>query len=95
LATARVLVFVRWLLAATVPPRSATSPSVAGEASPRVLTAMTAPPMGRMAVCTMSHAESSHGILSAKNSTTYMIRAAPMIRSLLNTWNWGGRDTQP
>jgi hypothetical protein len=48
-----------------------------------------------MAVCTRSHAESSQGILSAKNSTTYITSAAPMITSLLKTWNCGGSDTQP
>ncbi len=36
--------------------------------SPSVATATSAPPAGRMNVCTVSHSESTHGILSATNS---------------------------
>jgi len=42
---------------------------VAGEASPSVAIAINAPPIGRTTVWTASHAESTHGILSATNST--------------------------
>jgi hypothetical protein len=78
LAAARVLVFVRWLLAATVPPRSAAIAFMPGDASPNVVTAMTAPPTGRIAVWMASHSESKYGILSAKNSIAYMTMAAMM-----------------
>ena len=40
-----------------------------GVCSPSVATATSAPPSGRMTVCTLSHSESTHGILSATNST--------------------------
>src|SRR5688572_13878254 len=95
LAAARVLVLLRWLPAATTPPASATSPSIAGDVSPSVVTATSAPPTGRIAVCTMSHSVATYGILSAQNSTKYMTAAAPMTRSLLKAWNCGGSSTQP
>src|SRR5688572_8999327 len=95
LAAARVLVFVRWLPAATAPPSSATSPSIVGEASPRVVTAISAPPTGRIAVWMTSQMVSTYGILSAKNSIRYIAIAAAMTISLLKAWNWGGRLTQP
>jgi hypothetical protein len=70
LARARVPALLKCDPAARVPPSSPTSASVVGLASPRVVTAMTTPPIGRMAVCTASHIESNQGILSATNSTT-------------------------
>src|SRR5438132_10024841 len=68
-ATARVLALVRCVLAASVPPTSAATALAPGDASPSVATAISAPPAGLITVCTVSHSESSHGILSAKNST--------------------------
>ena len=93
-ATARVPAFPKWELAASDPPSSATRPSTVGLASPRVATAMSAPPIGLIAVCTVSQTESSHGILSAKNSTIYITIAAAITMSLSNTLNCGGSDTQ-
>src|SRR5438093_4924722 len=68
-ATARVLALVRCVLEASVPPTSAATALAPGDASPRVATAISAPPADLITVCTVSHSESSHGILSAKNST--------------------------
>ena len=70
LATTRVPAFVKCVLAATVPPSSATIVSTAGDASPSAVSAISAPPSGRMKVCSVSQAESIQGILSAKNSMT-------------------------
>ena len=70
LASTRVPLLLKCVLAASAPPRRATIVSVAGVFSPSVATAITAPPIGLMTVCTASHAESTHGILSATNSMT-------------------------
>ncbi len=70
LATTRVPAFVTCVLPATTPPTSAVSAVTAGEASPSVVTAMSAPPTGRMNVCSVSQMVSTQGILSARNSTT-------------------------
>ena len=70
LMATRVPAFVMWLPAAAVPPSSAISPITTGEASPSAATAISAPPTGRMTVCTESQIESTHGILSATNSIT-------------------------
>ncbi len=93
-ATARVPALVKCVPAASVPPMSAASPSTVGLASPSVATAISAPPTGRMMVWAASQIESTHGILSAMNSTTYSTIAAPMTMSLSKTWNCGGRATQ-
>ena len=92
---ARVPAFVRCAPAATDPPSSAISPSVIGVASPNDVTARKAPPSGRITVWTTSQAESTQGILSAKNSTTYRTSARPMTRLLSKTANWDGRSTHP
>src|SRR5437762_4998221 len=78
-AAARVPAFVTWVVIAIEPPRSAASAVAAGDAAPSVLTAITAPPIGRTIVWTASHTESNHGILSATNSTAYIASAAAMI----------------
>ena len=87
LTAARVPAFVKWLLAAKVPPASAVSPCTKGDASPSVDTAMRAPPTGRTSVCTVSHRLSTHGTLSATNSTRYNASAPPMIQLLSNAAN--------
>src|SRR5688500_20317470 len=94
-AAARLLVFVRWLPAATVPPRSAMSASTVGEASPRVVTAINAPPTGRIAVWSTSHTVSTYGILSAKNSIRDMTTAPPMTQSLSQAGRRGGEQADP
>ena len=64
--------FVRWLPAASVPPRIAAASIVAPDASPNTLAASTAPAGMRTNVCTVSQNESNSGTLSATNSTTNM-----------------------
>ena len=54
-----------------------------------------APPTGRIKVCKVSQAESTHGILSAKNSMTYITSATPMTRLLSKMSNCAGNSTQP
>ncbi len=51
-------------------PAARSAPVMAGDASPSDATAISAPPTGRISVCTESQIESTHGILSATNSTT-------------------------
>src|SRR5262249_56978815 len=74
-AAARVAAFVTCVVVAIVPPRIAASAIEAGDASPIALTAISAPPSGRTTVWTASHTESNHGILSATNSTRYIVSA--------------------
>ena len=69
LATTRVPAFVMWELPATMPPSSAVRPVTVGDASPSVVIAISAPPIGRMKVCRVSQIVSTQGILSARNST--------------------------
>ena len=70
LAMTRVPALVTCVLPATTPPTSAVRPVIAGDASPSVVIAMSAPPTGRMNVCSVSQMVSTQGILSARNSTT-------------------------
>ena len=69
-AMTRVPALVTCVLPATMPPSSAVRPVTAGEASPSVVIAMSAPPTGRMNVWSVSQMVSTQGILSARNSTT-------------------------
>src|SRR6185503_13064613 len=95
LAAARVPALVRCVVIAIEPPSSATSAFAAGLASPSAVTATSAPPIGRTTVCTASHNESNHGILSATNSTRYIASAAVMITGLSKTRNCSGSATRP
>src|SRR5581483_11406864 len=56
-AAARAPALVKWVVIATDPPSSAASACAVGDASPRALTATSAPPTGRTTVCTASHSE--------------------------------------
>ncbi len=69
LTIARVPALVRWVLPATTPPSSAASAVTVGVAWPSAVIAISAPPTGRMKVWMVSHAVSTHGILSVRNST--------------------------
>src|SRR5262245_21463103 len=93
LATARVPAFETCALIATDPPSSATRPCTNGDASPRAATATSAPPTGRMTVWTASHAVSTHGILSATNSTRYSAIATLITAGCANAWNCSGNAT--
>src|SRR6267142_2225189 len=95
LAAARVPALVRCVVIATDPPRSAAIVVIVGDASPSAVTATSAPPIGRTTVCTMSQSESSHGILSATNSTRYIASATVMTIGLSNARNCGGSATSP
>ncbi len=65
------------------PPKSrAATTETTGSSSPRAARASRMPPAGRITVCIESQAESSHGTLSAKNSTTKNAPATPMIHQL-------------
>src|SRR5215510_8653341 len=94
LTATRVPAFAKWLLDASAAPMNAAAVCAAGLALAAEVTAMNAPPAGRMMVCTRSQTESTHGILSAKNSTTYNTIAEPMIQLLSNRLYCGGRSTQ-
>ena len=72
LMTARLPALARWLPAASVPPRIAAASIDADDESPNTPAASAAPAGMRTKVCTMSHSESTPGILSAKNSTKHM-----------------------
>ena len=67
-ATRRVPAFVACAVREAPPARRAAMTRMAGWASPKARMASRRPPTGRMKVWMASFAESSHGILSAKNS---------------------------
>ena len=65
--TSRVPAFALWVISVTPPASSAVTTSKIGSGVPSTRTARNAPPTGRMTVWTVSHSESTHGTLSAKN----------------------------
>ncbi len=95
LAAARVPALVKCVPAASAPPSSATSPCIVGLASPSVVTAITAPPIGRMTVCTASHIESTQGILSATNSIDVEHERDDDHHVVVEDANCSGSATQP
>jgi hypothetical protein len=69
LIASRVLAFVAWAASATLPPMSAATSSSGGLTGPSARAARIAPAGTRMNVWNASHALSTYGALSAKNST--------------------------
>ena len=98
-ASARVLLFVRCAPAASDPPRIAatsepTAPPCASSA-PTADAASSAPAGTRMNVCTVSQMLSTHGILSAKNSTMTMKPDAASTSGCDSRCSPSGIATQP
>lgn len=64
----RVPALTRWLISAVEPPIAPAASSGSEPLSPASSAATTAPATGRITVCTVSHIESTYGILSATAS---------------------------
>jgi hypothetical protein len=95
LITARLPAFVKWLPAASVPPRIAAVSIIADDESPNTPAASAAPAGMRMSVCTTSHSESTPGILSAKNSTKHMKPDAASTSGCASIASPDGRSIHP
>ena len=91
----RAPALVKWLPAASVPPRIAEASMHAGGESPKTLAARTAPAGMRIKVCTTSHTESKPGILSAKNSAATMNPEAQRTSGCDSTRRCSGISNHP
>ena len=95
LITTRVPALVAWVAALSPPPTRPAANWAAGPTSPTAAAARTAPAGIRTKVLSASQAVSTPGVLSAKNSTTYMKPAAVSTRGLVSAWSSAGSCTLP
>src|SRR5262245_31716878 len=93
LINTRVPAFVACDAALKLPPKSPAAIDMAGFTSPTAPAASSAPAGIRMNVCSASHAESTPGVLSAKNSTQYMNTAAAITSGSCTTTSVSGKCT--
>ena len=98
LTAARAVALAACDVAASVPPASAAirlQVALSPVQAPRAPAASAAPAGIRMKVCTVSHSESTTGILSATNSTSNIRKLAPSTSGFCSICRPAGSGTQP
>src|SRR4051812_36352968 len=95
LIAARLPALAKWVPAAMVPPRMAAATETEVSLAPNTPAANAAPAGIRIKVWTASHRLSSHGSLSAPNSTKLMKPLAPITTGLARTAKCSGNATHP